>query len=29
MRRQNLLYYENATLLKNALSFFVQSSDTV
>ena len=33
MRRQNLLYYKNATLLKNALSFFVQSvlqtSDTV
>ena len=29
MRGQNLLYYKNATLLKNALSFFVQSSDTV
>jgi hypothetical protein len=29
MRRQNLLYYKNATLLKNALSFFVQSSVTV
>jgi hypothetical protein len=33
MRQQNLLYYKNATLLKNALSFFVQSvlqtSDTV
>ena len=33
MRRQNLLYYKNAKLLKNALSFFVQSvlqtSDTV
>ena len=29
MRRQNLLYYKNATLLKNAMSFFVQSSDTV
>ena len=25
MRRQNLLYYKNATLLKNALSFFGQS----
>ena len=25
MRRQNLLYYKNATLLKNTLSFFCQS----
>ena len=25
MRRQNLLYYKNATLLKNALSFLGQS----
>ena len=33
MKRQNQLYYENATLLKNALSFFgqwvLQTSDTV
>ena len=28
MRRQNLMYYKNSTLLKNALSFFLSVSTT-